>query len=312
MNSMYQFYFYLPGFRKYGLLGKIIDRILLKIFKIIFDLYVPKRLKKTHHAMTFTPLVDVSSNAVKNIVSLTSFPARIDEIWITIETLMKQTLQPDMIILWLANEQFPDRNLPDSLKSLQSMGLLIRYCDDLRSHKKYYYTMLEYPNANVITVDDDVYYPANTLEKLMEFHQLFPNCIIANRAHLLTFTDQKINSYKKWKHNYKRLRVPSHALVPTGVGGVLYPPNALHKDVFDTTAFKELCFHADDLWLKVNAFRNDVKVVATDYFNKDLITVSKSQTEKLVSQNVFDGGNDKQFDRVCHHFSIQASQFIHL
>jgi hypothetical protein len=37
-------------------------------------------------------------------------------------------------------------------------------------------------------------------------------------------------------------------LLPTGVGGVLYPPHALHSDVTDSTLFMKLCPTADDLW----------------------------------------------------------------
>ena len=40
------------------------------------------------------------------IVSLTSFPERINLAHITISTLLNQSLEPDKIILWLAEEQF--------------------------------------------------------------------------------------------------------------------------------------------------------------------------------------------------------------
>ena len=43
------------------------------------------------------------------IVSLTTFPARISTVWITIETIFRQEVMPDRIVLWLAKEQFPFR-----------------------------------------------------------------------------------------------------------------------------------------------------------------------------------------------------------
>lgn len=47
----------------------------------------------------------------KIVVSLTSYPARIDTVWLTIETLLRQSMKPDELILWLADEQFPSKDL---------------------------------------------------------------------------------------------------------------------------------------------------------------------------------------------------------
>ena len=45
------------------------------------------------------------------IVTLTSFPERINEVHLCINTLLNQTLKPDKIILWLAEEEFPNKNM---------------------------------------------------------------------------------------------------------------------------------------------------------------------------------------------------------
>ena len=42
----------------------------------------------------------------KVIVSMTSIPARIDKVWITVESLLRQTYKPDEIIVWLALDEF--------------------------------------------------------------------------------------------------------------------------------------------------------------------------------------------------------------
>ena len=78
------------------------------------------------------------------IVSLTSFPLRIGRLWIVIETLLRQKVQPDKIILWLAKSQFPngDFDLPKKLLKQTKRGLEIRFVDeDIRSYKKFYYTL---------------------------------------------------------------------------------------------------------------------------------------------------------------------------
>jgi len=307
MNKLYSIYFWLPNFARVGILGKVINYIFLKILKIIFDRYMPGYLRKTGDQAGLG--INTVPREEKYIVSLTSFPARINDIWISIDTMLRQTFKPDMVILWLAEEQFPDKKLPVELLDLQKRGLIIRYCDDLRSHKKYYYTLVEYPDANIITVDDDSYYPSTILESLIELHIKNKGVVCANRAHLITFDEAgNIKPYRSWKHNYKKITQPSQLLVPTGVGGVLYPPASLNEKVLDKTIFKEICFFADDLWLKANGYLNNTPVVTTKRFNKDLIAVSKTQNEKLLSQNSFGGGNDVQFTKVLDYFKIDINR----
>jgi len=99
-------------------------------------------------------------------------------------------------------------------------------------------------------------------------------------------------------------------LVQVGVGGVLYPPGALHEEVFNRELFKNICFHADDLWLKIMALKNGTKVVTNRRFNKDFVSVGKTQREKLVSNNVFGGGNDKQLRNVLEHYEINLPELL--
>ena len=75
---------------------------------------------------------------VKVIVSLTSFPARIDIVDITIKSLLMQSLKPDEIILWLAKGQFSgeENGLPTKLLKLKKYGLTINWCNDIKSYKK--------------------------------------------------------------------------------------------------------------------------------------------------------------------------------
>ena len=114
------------------------------------------------------------------IVSLTSFPARINKVWLTIETILRQMEKPDKVLLWLYKDEFKDKKaLPRNLLRLAHRGLEIRFCDEnLRSHLKYYYTMLSYPDANIIVIDDDMLYPPDLIKKLKIFNVKYPEGII--------------------------------------------------------------------------------------------------------------------------------------
>lgn len=306
MNFFYTFYFLIPSLEKFGILGKAFDRIQTRILKRIFDRFY-------YHKLT-NPTTIVNSpmsswDGPKVIVSLTSFPKRIEEIPVVINTIFNQSIKPDKIILWLAEEQFPGKKIPYALREWEAKGLIIRFCDDIKSYKKFYYTMLEFPDHAVVLVDDDVYYPEEMLENLLKLSIQFPKCIVANRAHMITFQNEKVLPYKNWKHNSKEVKGPSHRLVPTGVGGVLYPPGVLHEDVFEKELFKELAFFADDLWLKIMAFKKGTKVVTNSKFNKDFVTVGNTQKEKLVDQNVTNSKNDFQFSNLIDYFEISEISF---
>ena len=60
--------------------------------------------------------LNCNKRSQKVIVSLTSYPKRINTVWITIETLLRQSFKPDKIILWLATDQFDGiESLPTEL-----------------------------------------------------------------------------------------------------------------------------------------------------------------------------------------------------
>ena len=76
-------------------------------------------------------------------------------------------MMPHKIILWLSKDQFPTQNtIPENLKQIENSIFHIRLVDgDIRSHKKYYYAIKEYPNNLIFLIDDDLYYPANIIER---------------------------------------------------------------------------------------------------------------------------------------------------
>jgi hypothetical protein len=308
MMFLYQLYFSLPQFKWLGVFGKAITKISALILKRLLDFYLPSHYLKTSKKAGLG--ITTQKRAVPIIISVTTFPARIGAVWISMESLLRQTVKPDAIILWLANEQFSDKKIPESLTRLQDRGLTIRYCDDLRSHKKYYYAMREFPEACIITFDDDLYYDEKVIERLLNLYEQYPDCICTNRAHQIKIENGKVLPYRQWNHNAKHILVPTKTLLPTGGAGTLYPPHSLSESAFDASLIRSLCFHADDVWLKLMATLNGKKSVTHSFYNKDFLTVIQTQNEKLVSQNVFDGGNDAQFENTCKHFLITTDQFI--
>lgn len=307
MNLIYSIYFLLPNFKRFGFIGKVVNKVLEMALKRIFDRTVPSYLKRTQKHQGSG--LNTEKRETEYIVSLTSFPARIDQIWISIECILRQTFKPDAIYLWLSEEQFPDKKLPTSLTNLEQRGLTIKFCqDDLKAHKKYYYSMLLHKDANIITVDDDLYYDKNLLKNVIEIHEQNPGLIATNRAHKIKFNGTQMEPYKKWEH-VTTDSIPSHLIMQTGGCGTLYPPAALIDTTFDKELIKDLCFYADDLWLKVMSILSNRKVVTNKKYNKDHLSIATTQREKLVKTNVISGGNDVQLRNLLDYFKIDIYSY---
>ena len=116
---------------------------------------------------TNNPII-LSTKKSDVVVSLTSFPGRINEVYIVIQSMLRQTLLPKKIILWLSKEQFKDIKLPLNLTSLINDIFIIKFVEgDIRSHKKYFYVLSEYSDCKIIIIDDDLFYPSDMVEKMV-------------------------------------------------------------------------------------------------------------------------------------------------
>ncbi|WP_051650244.1 glycosyltransferase [Selenomonas sp. AB3002] len=239
------------------------------------------------------------------IVSMTSYPARIGCVSAVVDSLMKQKISADRIELWLSRDEFPeeDESLPEELKEYQKEGIIdICWCDgNLKPHKKYYYAMQKHPEAVIVTVDDDLKYPRETLRSLYRSYLEFPEAVSATRTHLIMMNEEKneILPYQMWLHEQEVVKgVPTHALLATGGAGALYPPHLLStSDMFEESNIEVTALHADDLWLKAMEILSGVKVVQADKF-RELSYVENSQENALWRTNVKEDGNDVQLRKI--------------
>ena len=254
------------------------------------------------------PAVD-NDKTPKLIVSLTSFPERITDIFFNLYSLLNQTKQPDMLILWLAEEEFPnkEKNLPKNLINLRKKGLTIKWCKDLKSYKKLIFALKEYPNDIIVTADDDIYYPENWLELLYKSYQKSPQYIHCHRAHQITFNrENKLKNYNEWPKSIKHSK-PSFLNFCTTGGGVLYPPKSLYRDVSNEKLFMELCPTADDVWFWGMAVLKQTKIKVVENNISDFIHVNPelefglTNGITLYQTNVTQ--NSYQIERLINHFN---------
>ena len=248
----------------------------------------------------------------KIIVSFTSFPDRMEAVPRVIESLMKQTVKPDEIVLYLSSSQFEGQQLSNNVKKAKKYDVKIKFCDDLKPHKKYFFVMKEYPDDIIITVDDDVIYPTNLLEKLYESYERHPDCVSAGRVHKISFDSfGKMLPYNSWEKEYQGgYDKPSMALMATGIGGVLYPPKSIPPEAFDKEKIEKTCLFADDLWLKIMEVKKGTRVVSAFKNKVKLPTIEKTQNNALWTNNVDSGGNDVQMERILSLDEVQRFEII--
>ena len=253
-------------------------------------------------------LSGVSGDEKDVIISLTSFPQRMDELHYTLYSLLNQTIKPYKIILWLGREQFPNLNkdVPEKILHLQQNGLTIGWTKNLYSYTKLIPALKKYPDNIIVTADDDIYYEPDWLEKLIKTHKENKNCIICHRAHRVKLDKETLAPYKKWPKKIKVCKA-SYLNFLTGVGGVLYPSGCLYKDVLNEELFTKLSPKADDVWFWAMAVLNKTKICIADNWVKRLTYINPERERGLTDEvTLFSfnkkGGNDIQIRNVINHY----------
>lgn len=231
------------------------------------------------------------------IVSLTSFPARIDNVWQVVECMMRQSYKPTKIILWLSKEQFPLPNsIPQSLRKREGGVFEIRLVEgDIRSHKKYYYAAKCYPNALLFLIDDDIYYPTNILERTIKAHNKYPGAVIANYGYHIGYDKKGIlKPYNSWPKEY-HFSDSADLFFGSG-GGTLMCPAELHRELTNIDKAIKLAPIADDIWLNAIVKLSKKQIILLD--NGMILSVYNKDNTSLASSNKGASLNDCQMEAV--------------
>lgn len=244
--------------------------------------------------------VDKDSNI---IVSLTSIPSRINSVSYTIESILRQTVKPKKIILWLAKDEFDGVNLPIKLRMQTRRGLEIKYCDNIKSHKKYFYVMQQFPDNVIITLDDDLLYSEFLIKRLLDKSIRNPDAIIAARSHCIRLYPNGIpcrySSWPKYENIMSCSRyVRFNNMFFTSGAGTLFPPHILPQEAYDSEVLMELTPTADDIWLNAMARIGNIKIITLSSNDGHLVVMDETQNDSLFVENVCNNKNDEQINNV--------------
>lgn len=173
----------------------------------------------------------------------------------TISSILENHILPDKICI-IVDEC--DRDIvPQEFKDNDLIELI--YSEyNIKGHKKYYHTMLKYPEDVIITIDDDIIYPKTFVEDCINAYICNPNVINACRVHKIRYKEDNILPYRLWEWESQETE-ESYDLFFTGVGGVVYPPNILRISELDINIIYEY-IKVDDILLNYLCRLYEIKV----------------------------------------------------
>jgi len=224
-------------------------------------------------------------------ISLTSIYRNQKELFLTLQSVVKQSRQPDKIFLYLSDEPsffdagFTDKKITD--KDLTS--LLDKYKDlihvawgkDIGPYGKLIPLLKEKweEDCLIITIDDDTEYHPDLIKNLVEDYSIH-KCVISYRGFVpnikhisdLTYDNRFMNIGMQYVSNAEHHKHLYN--FPTGKGGVLYHPSFFHKTgqlIFENKIYLETCSTADDIWFMLIRVLNDIPcfLMARRWCDKD-------------------------------------------
>ena len=277
------------------------NKFLSNSVRAILEITLPLRMRMRKGA-SCKPLSGKKDGVV---VSLTSFPARIGNVWMTLDSLFRQERVPDRIVLVLTEEEFPGglAEVPESVLRFIPSGLEIVFLPfNLRCHNKYWWPFANCPGATVITVDDDCEYRKDTVSRLLDLGRKYPGAVCCNIAAVID--PGRFNTYSAWRKS-SAPSAPGHLNIALGFAGILYPPSVDRTPFLEKDLAMKLAPTADDLWLK--AVETDRRIpVATGKFFPKPVTIKSSQTVSLRKVNKgTENWNDIQWKALDGHFHLK-------
>lgn len=243
------------------------------------------------------------------VVSLTSYGRRVDTnvVFYTIVSILRQRVQPDRIILWLAEDEWKEKRLPSKLSKLLEKGVEIKMCEDLRSYKKLIPALAECPNSVIITVDDDIIYSDDMIETMLGEHREYPDSIVCFKAKWPVIKGGFPNDYELWR--LEKQHSSGMLLFPIGYGGILYPPHCLHKDVIRKDLFTKYSPKADDVWFWFCGLlqMTEKRVVVKKGMDKsfDALYQYFHRGTALTHANRYNHENDVQIEKIFQGYNVR-------
>lgn len=203
---------------------------------------------------------------MKVIVSMATIPCRKDRLKRNIPSFKNQTYPFDMLIInVLDNLTEEDYQFYEELKKMDSRIVINKADGKWRSCNKLIPTLKRYPDDIIITVDDDIYYPNESISTLMQQYELTPDCIIAQDVHPISL--ERNNTYINHSFPPLNVRLMQKEWGKYVTCCCLFPPHVFDgSDIFDFDKMMAITKgQHDEVWFWINSMLNGVQCVGLNY-----------------------------------------------
>lgn len=235
-----------------------IDRLLLRINNLASEYFLGGDAIYEHPRNPRTYAFDSKGLANKEllpIISLTTISTRIDRVLMTIDCIKKQSTPIHSINLYISDKPYLldegiDRNHPILLE-LYKLGVNIYNVSNTGPYRKQYPVIYQLKASGapaktpIITIDDDVLYPEDIVEKLVCAKDSL-SAVVSHRGRQMILGQYKMGQYKEFKPPLNNL---DYLNLGTGKNGILYRLD-FFSDKFEEYVGPIIAPTADDLWCK--------------------------------------------------------------
>lgn len=117
------------------------------------------------------------------VASCTSYPKRISNLPVVVDSILRNSCPPDKVIINLSRDEFPDCILPIEVMSYIDTHdkVVINWVDgNWKVYKKFLPILKDHPNDLILSFDDDTIYPESIIADLLSVHEKYPDAPIAS------------------------------------------------------------------------------------------------------------------------------------
>ena len=209
------------------------------------------------------------------IVSFTTLPNRIDLIPEVIDSMQKQTIVPDKVVLYISKDDFS--SVPTKLlqiKNKYSFFEIRLINENYGVATKLLPALKDFHDDIIINIDDDIVYVPQFIENLMSSYNGNDDAVYCNCGHRLCVeADNNINKQKNCTTLYYHRGIDCSFL---SGHGTLYPPHIFDTtNVMDYETMKQCCPSNDEIWAWANLAIKNIPVVVIGKYTRPLEWVQK-------------------------------------
>lgn len=196
----------------------------------------------------------VYTNRPQLIVSFTTWTKRHDAAAKMLDIFKKQTLKPDKIYCWLSSDEYEGEDVPQVLQNFVDEGYIeVRWVKENTYCHKRHEVFKEHWNDYVFTIDDDIVYPTDYLQKMYDAAQRHPNNPIC-------YTGCR---YEYEQHRYNHAIKENPSLKNSFLGGIAcFPPRTFPLDDYfgNIDIRSEYAPKCDSSYINVILIKNNVQI----------------------------------------------------